>query len=140
MEIKIFYDGISFRIRQSKKTKELIHKIIVSEKRLSGTINIIITTDKNLIKINREFLKHNYFTDVISFSYNDSNVVNGEIYISINTVSRNAKNYKISSKDELLRVLIHGVLHLCDYEDDTEERRMNMRAKENFWMEKFKSE
>jgi probable rRNA maturation factor len=140
MEIRIFYDNISFRIRKARKTKELINKIIVSEKRISGTINIIITTDRELIKVNREFLKHDYFTDVISFSYNENKIVNGEIYISIDTIKRNSKNYNVSLTNELLRVIIHGILHLCDYEDGTDARRMHMRKMENYWMNIFSKE
>ncbi len=72
---------------------------------------------KAVRNINRRFLEHDYNTDVISFDYSSGKIVNGEIYISIDTVRRNALDYKVTVGEELLRVMIHGVLHLCGYRD-----------------------
>jgi probable rRNA maturation factor len=134
LNILIFYDDISYRCRSGKKIIKLIDDIVTSEKFASGEINIIITSDKKLIKINRQFLKHNYYTDVISFSYNNEGIINGEVYISLDTVKKNAINYNVSLNIELLRVIIHGVLHLCGYEDDNEKKKSNMKEKEDMWI------
>jgi probable rRNA maturation factor len=134
LNILIFYDDISYRSRGGKKIKKLIENIVTSEKFVPGEINIIITSDKNLIKINRQFLKHNYYTDVISFSYNNKEIINGEVYLSLDTVKKNAINYNVSLNRELLRVIIHGILHLCGYEDDTEKKKQIMREKEDIWI------
>jgi probable rRNA maturation factor len=137
LKILIFYDDVSYRFRSGKKIKKLIENIVTSERFIPGEINIIFTCDKKLIKINRQFLKHNYFTDVISFSYNQEKIINGEVYISLDTVRGNAINYNISLKKEILRVIIHGVLHLCGYEDEDETKRLVMKGKEDIWIENF---
>ena len=139
MSIRIFYDDIPFRIKNWKKTKSLIEKVISGEAKALGDLNFILTTDKNIKEINIEFLKHNYNTDVISFNYGEENFITGEVYISVETVKKNAKNYKVSYNIELVRVLIHGVLHMCGYRDETSEEKVEMRRMEDSWLETFKN-
>ncbi len=134
MKINIFYDDVKYKLVGSKNVKKLIEKVIRSENRVPGDLSYIITSDKSLLKINREFLEHDYFTDVIAFSDNNNNIINGEVYISIETVKRNSINYKVSLKNELIRVMIHGILHLCGYEDDTARKKAIMSRIEERWL------
>jgi rRNA maturation RNase YbeY len=134
LSIKIFYDDISFRYRGWRKFEQLLQELIRKENRQTGDLSIILTTDVNLRKINVEFLEHDYYTDVITFNYNEGDVINGEIYISIDTVKENSLNYNISFKNELTRVMIHGVLHLTGYNDKSDEEKLVMRNMEDFWL------
>ncbi len=138
MKIKIYYDHVKFRLKGSKKVLNIIEKVIRTEKKYPGDLIFIITGDREIRKINTEFLNHNYNTDVIAFDYNEEDVLNGEIYISIETVKRNSINYKVSCREELIRVMIHGTLHLCGYDDKTSEEREIMMAKGEKWISKIK--
>ena len=114
--------------------------MILSQKMEAGTVSIIITTDENLIGINRQFLEHDYFTDVITFNYNEADVINGEIYISADTVKDNAGLYRVRINDEMSRVILHGVLHLAGYDDKTEPQKEIMRKMEDLWLGKLEGE
>ena len=134
MKIRVFYDNVSYRIPDWRSVKKLIEKVIRNQTMIPGDLNFIITGDEFMREINRKFLNHDYYTDVISFRMNEGDIIDGEVYISKDTVKINAKNYKVSYKEEMLRVIVHGTLHLCGFNDETEKDREKMRRMEDFWM------
>jgi probable rRNA maturation factor len=134
LSIKIFYDEVDFRLKNWRKVEKIIKKVIEKEKKISGDLNFIITNDESLRKINVEFLKHDYNTDVIAFDYNSGNEINGEVYLSLETVRGNAINYNVSLRLEVIRVIIHGVLHLVGYNDENDGNKEVMRRMEDFWI------
>jgi probable rRNA maturation factor len=134
LSIRIFYDQTNFRIKGHRKLVNLLNEVIRKEGKTPGDLSFIITNDENVRKINSEFLEHDYNTDVITFDYNSENIINGEVYISIDTVKENALNYKVSLKEEMHRVVLHGALHLIGYNDKTIEEKKIMRKMEDFWL------
>lgn len=112
----------------------LIREVIRKHLNSNGNLSFIFTNDKGIRKINSEFIGHYYFTDVIAFNYNTDGDLDGEVYISIDTVKRNANNYKVSLRNEVMRVMIHGTLHLCGKDDSTENERKDMRKMEDKWL------
>lgn len=99
-----------------------------------GDISVIFCSDAYILDVNKQYLDHNYYTDIITFDYVEDNVISGDLFISIDTVSSNAKEYGISFIKELYRVVFHGVLHLVGYNDKTDEEQTQMTEKENFYL------
>jgi probable rRNA maturation factor len=137
LKIRIFYDAINYRIKRSKEIKNLVEKVIRKENRIPGDLNFIMTNDKVIKKLNVEYLRHNYFTDVIAFNYSENEILNGEVFMSIDTVKRNAIKYKVSLYTEVVRVIIHGTLHLCGLDDKTKEEKNIMRELEDKWIKEI---
>jgi rRNA maturation RNase YbeY len=137
LSIKVFYDDIKFRIKGSRKVLKNIELLISGENKVAGDLSFIITDDESLRQINIEFLEHDYYTDVITFNYNEGKIINGEIYLSIDRIRENSRTYNASREKELQRVLIHGVLHLLGYDDKDEKSKSEMRSREDYWLNHF---
>ncbi len=127
-------EEVNFRLIDKLLIISWLENSVRNEKRLSGEIAFIFCSDKYLLNINKKFLKHNYYTDIITFDYTVKKVISGDIYISINRVLDNAKEFKATFQNELLRVMIHGVLHLCGYTDKTKANARKMRLKEDYYL------
>lgn len=129
--------GISFAFQTNcslkKRTilKQWIKAIVENNKKEVGEISYIFCSDEQLLKINKEFLNHDYYTDIITFDYSETDVVSGDLFISIERIKDNAQTLNTSYQEELHRVIIHGVLHLLGYKDKTEEESENMRKLED---------
>ena len=126
-----FNSETTFNLQNEAKTTTWIERVVVSEGFAIGEINYIFCDDAYLNHINKEFLKHDSFTDIISFDYSLGKQINGDIYISIDRVLDNAEKYNVTFENELRRVMIHGVLHYMGYKDKTTEEKKVMRLKEN---------
>jgi probable rRNA maturation factor len=137
LSIGIYYDNTDFRLKGSRKAAKVIEEVIRKQGRISDDLNFIFTDDETLRKINTEFLNHHYFTDVITFDYSVRERINGEVYISVDTVKENALNYNVSLRNEIVRVMMHGILHLLGYDDKDDKERMNMREMEDILMSDF---
>jgi rRNA maturation RNase YbeY len=96
-----------------------------------GEIAYIFCNDEKILEVNKQYLEHDYYTDIITFDYCEGNTLSGDIFISIDTVQSNANEYNVSFEEELYRIIIHGILHLCGQEDKTPETRAEMTLKEN---------
>ena len=126
-----------FELENEAQYEDWISRIIESEGFDEGEINYIFCDDDYLHKINVEYLDHDTLTDIISFDYTVGNVLQGDIFISIERVQDNANDFNVSFEEELKRVLSHGVLHYCGYKDKSEEDEALMRAKEEEKMQMF---
>lgn len=111
-----------------------ISNTITNEGFSEGEINYIFCDDAYLLDLNIEFLNHDTLTDIISFDYTLGKLINGDVYISVERVRENAKDFKVSFENELSRVMIHGILHYCGYKDKTDADEAEMRSKENHYI------
>ena len=128
-----FLQPVGLKDRQTLKT--FLHSIFKKEKVALESLTYIFCSDQYLLEINRQYLNHDYYTDIITFNLaQDPKLVSGEIYISIDRVRDNAQNFNTSFKQELHRVIFHGALHLCGYKDKTPKEEKLMREKENKYL------
>ena len=133
MPVQFLSQQLSFSLKKKAVVKKLILAIIKKEKQKAGNIVFTFCDDKFLLALNKKFLKHNTLTDIITFQYPDEKL-SSEIFISIPRVKENAKKFKVPFKNELNRVMIHGVLHLCGYKDKTTTSKKEMRKKEDYYL------
>ena len=126
-----------FELKNSSNIQKWISEMIISEGFELGEIIYIFCDDEYLHKLNVEFLDHDTLTDILSFDYCVGKQINGEIYVSVERVADNSKDFKTNFEDELHRVMIHGILHFCGHKDKSDIEEKSMRQKEDDALEKL---
>ena len=133
--IRFFKEDTSFELSEKQRVKVWIKSIATQEGKQMGELSYIFCSDEYLLQVNREYLDHDYYTDIITFdNAEEEGVIEGDIFVSIDRVRDNATTLQVPFETELRRVLAHGVLHLCGYKDKTPIDEQLMRAKENFYI------
>ncbi len=117
--------------------KNQIENLVINEKFTLGEVIVVLCSDEFLLDMNKQYLDHDYYTDIITFDYVEKNVISGDLFISLDRVNENADNYGISQLKELYRVVLHGVLHLVGYKDKTDEEQEEMTKMEEFYLAKI---
>jgi rRNA maturation RNase YbeY len=133
-KIEIFFEDIKPIKIHRNHIKKSIKNLINKELKLLGDLTFILCSDKYLLKINIEYLQHDYFTDIITFNYVDGKLISGDLFISIERVKENSEEFNTSLYKELYRVIFHGVLHLIGYNDKTVDEKNVMREKEDLYL------
>ena len=129
--VTYFTEDTSFRFKEKRLTSRWLKAVAESEGKRLGDIGIIFCSDNYLLNVNKEYLSHNYYTDIITFDYCEGNKLSGDLFISVDSVRENAAYYDVEFHVELRRVIVHGLLHLMGYDEHSDEDITQMRAKEN---------
>ena len=140
MTVRYHNDDCTYRLPEKRRTTEWLRAVAASEGYTLGEVNYIFCSAQRLLAMNRQFLGHDYFTDVITFDYSDrkgARIVSGDIFIDVETVADNGRRYGATTLQEMRRVVVHGVLHLCGQGDKTPRTNAQMHRKEDkylkFW-------
>ena len=133
-KIDIFFEETKpIKLRKSVLKRHII-SLINNESKRTGNITIIFCSDNYLLVMNKKYLEHDYFTDIITFDYVENDIISGDLFISVDRVKENAEKFNTTFLNELVRVIFHGVLHLAGYKDKTTPDQQLMREKENFYL------
>ena len=130
---KIFFhcEDVDYKLANETKITDWLIAIIKKEKKITGNISYVFCSDEHLLTINKQYLNHDYYTDIITFDYTENGIVSGDIFISLDRIKDHANDYKVSFENELYRVIAHGVLHLIGYNDKTDQDQELMTKMEN---------
>ena len=139
MAIRFFSDGVSFQLKGKRIISHWLKLVAAKEGKKTGQLLFIFVSDDIILDINKQYLKHDHYTDIITFNNSTNNTISGEMYISIDSVQSNAKDYQVDFSNELLRVMVHGVLHLCGHNDTTTEEQQKMRAVEDRYLNEWRA-
>jgi len=135
--IQYIAEDVELPILQKQKTNRWIKEIAADYSLKVGDIAYIFCSDERILEVNNQYLNHDYYTDIITFDYSEGNTISGDIFISLDTVKSNSADFEVSFENELLRIIIHGILHLCGQDDKTPELRLEMTEKENIALKKY---
>ena len=140
MAIHYHTDDCRYRLPEKRRTSAWLKEVAAAEGYQMGEVNYIFCSAQRLLEMNRQFLGHDYYTDIITFDYSDlkgEGIIHGDIYIDVETVADNARQYEATHLEEMRRVVVHGVLHLCGQKDKTPRANAQMHRKEDkylkFW-------
>lgn len=133
-KVYFFFQGVKPTLKNRTALKEFIEKVFNKEKRTLISINYVFCSDKSLLEINKQYLKHDFYTDIITFDLSEEEKIIADVYISVDRVKDNARSLGVSFRSELHRVIFHGALHLCGYGDKTKSEKRNMRDKEDYYI------
>jgi len=136
LNIDFFQQDVSFPLKNKKKIKSWLIALAQSEiKNLAGVeVSVVLCNDDYLLSLNKQYLNKNTLTDIITFDYCEENFLRGDIFISIDRVAENAVKFKQTTRNELQRIMAHGMLHLCGYGDKTPGEKTKMTEKEDFYL------
>lgn len=139
MQLVLFHTADKqLKLKNKTALKEFIASIFDHENQPLKKLDYVFCSDEYLLQMNKDFLQHDYYTDIITFPLSDKHQpIAGEVYISLDRVNDNASQHNVSVLDETLRVLFHGALHLCGYGDKSKNEIKAMRAKEDFYINLF---
>lgn len=140
MAVKYYNDSCSYRLPMKRATAAWLREVASREGYTLGDVNYIFCSAERLLEMNKQFLSHDYFTDIITFDYSDrrgSKIVAGDIFIDVETVADNARIYGATPLEEMRRVVVHGVLHLCGQGDKTPRTEAQMHRKEDKYLRLF---
>lgn len=132
--ISYYFEDTKFVFKSKTLNNKWLRLVAESEIRRIGNISIIFCSDNYILNVNQEYLHHDYFTDIITFNYNEEDKLSGDLFISVDTVKENALEYGTEFKDELNRVIVHGLLHLIGFDDHEEDDIKLMRQKEDYYL------
>jgi rRNA maturation RNase YbeY len=131
-KIQFYFLDRKLALKERARLKLFIEKLFKLEKKRLGNLSYIFCSDEHLLGINKDFLNHDFYTDVITFDLSSSKLeIEGEVYLSVDRIKDNAKQHGVSFKEELHRVIFHGALHLCGYKDKNKPDQQQMRSAEN---------
>ena len=133
--IQFFFENID-KITIDSTLAVWLEDIILTEGKKPGDINYIFCDDEYLLQVNKEYLQHDYYTDIITFDYVKGKTISGDIFVSLPRIFDNAETFSKDFDSEFFRVLAHGILHLCGYKDKTDEEISIMRNKEDYYLNK----
>jgi len=136
----LFFSETNFLLAKKRPIKNWLVYIVKQEKKKIGDINIVFYNDKQLLELNKQYLNHDTFTDIITFDYSEKLILHGDICISIERVKENSQQYNCTFEEELRRVMAHGILHLCGYKDKTIDDIKLMKIKEEWALTLFNTQ
>ena len=135
--INFIAEDVDFPVFDKQKVNNWIKDTAAGYNRKVGEVAYIFCSDKRILEVNKQYLNHDYYTDIITFDYSLGHIISGDIFISVDTVRSNADEYGVNFDNELMRIIIHGILHLCGQDDQTPELRAEMIRKENLALDNF---